>query len=291
MPRSSRPDVPDSTRAVDTAPRMHLSRRRFLRWSLVAGVGALIGGARVSTYRHRVEHHDVGMVGLGRPLDAAWLCDFHYGQFIREGSVAAWIDATLELTPDLVLLGGDMVDALTPRQHGPLLDQVARLRAPLGVFAIWGNHDTVRFRSERPRFEAALLDRGITVLHNRGVLVRDDLYLAGLDDLRTGRPDLRAALADRPARTPCLLLSHNPDVLPQVPTDVDLTLCGHTHGGQVRLPWIGPIVTSSLYGRRFVEGWVEAPARGYVSRGLGVTQVPIRINCPPEITSLTLRPA
>ena len=272
------------------APEAKLSRRRFLRWSVLAAVGTALGAGTLSTYRFGIVHRVAPVVSLRTPIRVVWLCDLHYGQFIREGSVAAWVDATLELEADLVLLGGDLVDALAPSDVTPLLGQLARLRAPLGVFAVWGNHDAVRFRHERERFRSALERNGVTLLRNRGVLVRDDLYLAGIDDLRTGRPDLSASLANRPTNTPCLLMSHNPDVLPQVPTNVDLTLCGHTHGGQVQLPWIGPVITSSRYGRRFAEGWVKAPARGYVSRGLGVTQIPIRINCPAELTTLTLTP-
>ena len=99
------------------------------------------------------------------------------------------------------------------------------------------------------------------------------------------------ALAERPPAAPTLLLSHNPDLLPLVPNGVDLTLCGHTHGGHVRLPGIGPIVTSSAYGRRFAAGWVRTPALGYVSRGPGVGVLPVRWDCPPEVTLLTLSPA
>ena len=79
-------------------------------------------------------------------------------------------------------------------------------------------------------------------------------------------------------------------MLPEVPTDVGLTLSGHTHGGQVVLPGLGALQTSSRYGDRFLAGWVQGPARGYVSRGLGVTSIPVRINCPAELTILDLMP-
>lgn len=239
-------------------------------------------------YRFQVDTIESRMIRLRTPLTVAWLADLHYGPFIREGSLAAWVDTTLALRSDLVLLGGDLVDYLQRGSLDPLLEQLSRIQAPLGVWGVWGNHDHHRLGPMIGDFEVALDAAGVRILRNRGALVRDDLFLAGIDDLRTGRPDLRAALAERPADVPCLLLSHNPDVLPAVPLSVDLTLCGHTHGGQVCLPGVGAVVTSSRYGRRFVSGWVEGPARGYVSRGLGVTHLPLRLGCPAELTHLTL---
>jgi uncharacterized protein len=273
------------------------SRRRFLRRALTLAVGAVaataVGGGVLSSYRFQVEAIEARLEGLRAPLRAAWLCDLHYGPFIGVGSVAAWVDATLALRPDVVLLGGDLIDVFGRGAPDPLIEQLGRLRAPLGVWGVWGNHDHngMRGRGGVAALEDALAEAGIVMLRNRGVQVRDDLHLAGLDDWRQGRPDLTAALAGRPVGVPCLLLSHNPDALPHVPTDVDLTLCGHTHGGQVRLPFVGPLVTSSRYGRRFASGWVRGPALGYVSRGLGVSQLPVRVLCPPELTDLTLVPA
>lgn len=290
--RSTRVETHEGT-VQHTEPshgRRVLSRRQVLTWLAASGLGIVLGRGALSVYTHRIEHVTAALPGLRSPMRAAWLCDMHVGAFVRGGSVERWIDDTIDLGPDVVLLGGDLVDALVPSDHAGLLTQLSRLHAPLGVYAVWGNHDTVRFRGQRARFERELAAHGVNVLQNRGVRVRDDLFIAGLDDLRTGRPDLSAALEERPAQGACVLLSHNPDVLPDVPVDVGLTLCGHTHGGQVRLPWLGPIRTSSRYGQRFASGWVEGPARGYVSRGLGVTQVPLRINCPPELTALRLEP-
>jgi predicted MPP superfamily phosphohydrolase len=131
---------------------------------------------------------------------------------------------------------------------------------------------------------------------NESVALRDDLTLAGLDDFRVGRPELDAALAG-PAGgdgVATVFLSHNPDVIPELPTDgggIDLLLAGHTHGGQVRLPGIGPLVTSSAYGARYASGWVPAPMPAFVSRGLGVTALPFRFACPAEIVVLDLVPA
>ncbi|MEJ2358658.1 MAG: metallophosphoesterase [Deinococcales bacterium] len=241
-----------------------------------------------SAYRFRVVQRSATLAGLTAPLRLTLLADLHFGPFIGAGSVAAWVAASNAARPDLVLLDGDLVD----RRAGdvaPLLRELAGLRASLGTYAVWGNHDHVRF-GDLSGFAADLRSVGVEVLVNRGVAVRRALYLAGIDDLRRGRPDLAAALAGRPEGAATLLLSHNPDVLPEVPLDVGLTLCGHTHGGQVRLPFVGALVTSSRYGQRFAQGWVEGPARGYVTHGLGVSLLPIRVDCPAELTVLDLLP-
>jgi uncharacterized protein len=102
---------------------------------------------------------------------------------------------------------------------------------------------------------------------------------------------MAATLSGRPEGAACLLVAHNPEALTTVPPDVDLTLCGHTHGGQVNVPGIGPLVKASHYTQRLLRGWSQQRALGYVSRGLGVSLLPLRLNCPPELTVLELAPA
>ncbi|MFN2323353.1 MAG: metallophosphoesterase [Trueperaceae bacterium] len=271
-----------------------MNRRRFLTHAAAVATAAALGSSAAQasgTYPFDVVHERAPLTGLRTPLRIAWLTDLHHGEFVRTASVRAWVDAALREAPDLVLLGGDLVDQ-TPGADpdAELFAELARLHAPLGVLAVAGNHDHGRFRGLGP-YVARLQGAGIDVLVNRGVVVRPDLYVTGLDDYRNGRPDLGATLRDRPVAGATLLVSHNPDVLPEVPTDVGLTLSGHTHGGQVVLPGVGALQTSSRYGDRFLAGWVEGPARGYVSRGLGVTSLPLRINCPAELTVLDLEPA
>ena len=271
-----------------------MDRRAFLRRTTAVAVAAAAGsvGAQVSgTYSFDVVRERAVLPGLRSPLRVALLTDLHHGHHVRTASVRAWVDAALEEAADLILLGGDLVDQ-TPGVDpvDELMAELTRLRAPLGVLAVAGNHDHGRFRGVGP-FAALLRGAGVEVLVNRGVTVRGDLHVAGLDDYRNGRPDLGATLRERGSERATVLVSHNPDVLPEVPVDVGLTLSGHTHGGQVVLPGVGALYTSSRYGDRFLAGWVEGPARGYVSRGLGVTSIPVRINCPAELTILDLVPA
>lgn len=269
-----------------------MNRRAFLRAAIAASLLAVPGVGVASAYRFVVERHARRLAGLAEPLRVVFMSDLHFGPYIREDSVASWVDAALAQLPDLILLGGDLVDANVGHDTGPLVGQLARLRAPLGVWAVWGNHDHVAFEPRRAlgAFRDTLTSVGVRVLVNESARARDDLRLAGIDDLLKGRPNLDVALDDVPGDGATLLFSHNPDVLPRVPPRVGLTLAGHTHGGQVCLPGGYPIYTSSRYGRRFAQGWVEGPARGYVSRGLGVTLLPFRFACPAELTVLDLTP-
>ena len=261
---------------------------------LAAGAAtAAVGEGVAGAYRFTLERIEATLPGLRSPVRVAWLVDLHFGPFIREGSVAAWVDATLAEAPDLILLGGDLVDYRAPDDVSPLLRQLARLRAPLGVYAVWGNHEFARYPDPRDleRFRLALADAGVTLLLNRGVDLSEDLHLVGLDADRVGPRRLESALAARPAGSACVLATHKPDMLPRIPPEVDLTLLGHTHGGQVILPGIGPLFLRTDLGRVGMAGWVRAPALGYVSRGLGVVHVPLRIACPAELTLATLLPA
>lgn len=266
------------------------------------GLSALAGSALAKAYSYEVNRYRHALSGLGSPLRVVLLTDLHYGLYIGRRSVRAWVETALALRPDAVLITGDFVDRDGALPLPPLFAELARLRAPLGVWGVWGNHDlgffarTARREGQAPAtvrgaFEERLRQAGVRVLCNAGVALRDDLFLAGVDDLRRGDARLAAALGQAPAGSAVLLLSHNPDLLPEVPGRVGLTLCGHTHGGQVCLPLAGPVVTSSRFGRRFAAGFVRGPAPGFVSRGLGVTTVPFRWNCPPEVVAFDFVPA
>ena len=240
-----------------------------------------------------VTRHRLTLPGLERPLRVAQLSDLHFGPVQRRNAIRAWVDATLALEPDAVLITGDFLeDERALPGLAPLGAELERLRAPLGVFGVLGNHDYGAFDSpaEARTLTEALEAAGVRVLVNEGFLLRGDAYLAGLDDLWLGRPDLEASLARAPRGAACLLMSHHPDVLPGVPATVALTLCGHTHGGQVVLPFVGPVHTGSKFRSRFASGFVRGDlgALGYVSRGLGTTALPFRFGCPAELAVFDL---
>ncbi|MBZ9751883.1 metallophosphoesterase [Deinococcus sp. HMF7604] len=285
-----------------------VTRRRVLRALGGGGLGLLAAGGlgTAQAYRFGVTRHARPLPGLKAPLRVVFLTDLHYGLYIGAGSVRAWVDAANAQTPDLVLLGGDQLDSRLDEEPQALLTELARLRAPLGVYGVWGNHDYGSFgryggrhygpartdwSAKRGVLEAAFANAGVTILRNAGRPLRDDLYVGGVDDLWHGQPDVGTALAGAGERA-TLLVTHNPDLLPALPQEVGLTLCGHTHGGQVRLPVIGAPMVPSRYGQRYAMGWVEG-AHGtpaYVSRGLGLSGIPFRNLCEPEVTVVDLQP-
>ena len=264
---------------------------RLLQTTLVSTLAFTIIRTVRNAYRFHVTHHRRAVPKLQRPLRVVQLSDLHVGPYVSLAVVRAWVVATNAQNPDLIIITGDFVDQWFGRDLEALAQVLSNLRAPLGVWGVWGNHDHARF-DDMGQLEQPLNRAGIRILTNRGVMLRDDLYLAGVDDLKNGVPDLSAALQDKPAETACLLLSHNPDFLPHIPLDVELTLCGHTHGGQIDLPGLGPLFTSSAHAQRFAAGWIEEPelAAAYVSRGLGVVLLPARLNCAAELTVFDLLP-
>ena len=191
--------------------------------------------------------------------------------------------------PDVILLLGDFIDAhplwggrVTPEQ---IARELAAASAPLGVFAVLGNHD---WKQAGHRMWRALDDAGIEVLENRAVQT-GGFHVAGLADLRLRRPDLPSALADVPPGGPVILLSHDPDVFPYVPDRVALTLSGHLHGGQVAIPVLRRPALPSRYGERYARGHVvEEDRHLYVSSGLGTSGLPLRLLAPPEVVILEL---
>jgi predicted MPP superfamily phosphohydrolase len=249
---------------------------------------------------------EVAMAGLPAAFDGVrilLITDIHLGPFLRPASLLRVFDRLLAAGPDLVLLGGDLTTARLD-EFPPGTAAFRALRAPLGVFAVLGNHD--HYTGEPDRLRAMLGECGIAVLHNRAVVLErraigvagvagaaapDRLVLAGIDDLHAGRPDLGAALAQAPRGLPIVLLSHNPDIVFEAARHgVGLVLSGHTHGGQVRIPGLPVLVRMSRY--RLDEWCYDAgDARVIVSRGLGVTGLPVRLACPPEAVLITLRRA
>ena len=219
------------------------------------------------------------------------LSDLHAGApHAGRKAIARAVDRVNAEAPDAMLLLGDFTDAhpvwggrVTPAE---IAAELSGLRSPLGTFAVLGNHDW-----KRAGFAIweALRDAGIEVLENRAVKA-GDVYIAGLADLRSRRPDLPGALDGIPPDAPVILLAHDPDVFPFVPHRVPLTLSGHLHGGQVAIPLLRLPAIPSRYGERFVRGHVVEDGRHlYVTSGLGTSGLPVRLFRPPEIVILELR--
>lgn len=218
----------------------------------------------------------------------ALLADVHLGPFVRGGYLRRVIDETLRRAPNLVVLAGDMADRCPSdrRRFARLIEPLARA-AP--TVAVWGNHD---YYFRWPGFARRLAAAGVDVLVNRCRLLcrgGEGVALVGLDDLTRGGPDPAAAMATVPTGAFVIAVAHNPDLADAIgPSRTGLMLCGHTHGGQIRL--FGRAMVTHVRNPRYVSGLVEGPGFPmYISRGLGLGGLPIRYGADPELTILTLR--
>lgn len=217
------------------------------------------------------------------------LSDFHLYPYTQIGFLRQVIAEATALQPDLIVLTGDYVtlDAEAIHELAPAL---AGLNARHGVYAVLGNHD---LWTNRHMIEAGFAQERLPLLVNERVPISvgaGRLHLAGLDDGWSGQADLRTALEGAPLDEPVLLLVHEPDLFDQYVQDprVVIQLSGHSHGGQVRITSGKPRILPYL-GRKYEQGLYQVNGAWlYTNRGLGYTSVPVRINCSPEITEITL---
>ncbi len=286
-------------------PPAEVSRRRFLSW--VLGAGLALGAAASATAGYalvlepgwlQVKRVPVVLPGLPPALDGlsiAHLTDLHWGRYTGLREIRAAVEAANALEPDLVVLTGDYVLGSAAYAE-PCAAELAALRAPLGVYAVAGNHD---HWTDIATVGGALAAAGLPLMRNearRLEVAGSALWLAGLDDVCEGHDDLESALAPVPPGEPVLLLVHEPDfaiVAAFAPWSILLQLSGHSHGGQVCLPFVGPPILPWL-GRIYPAGLqavTGASLQVYTNCGVGVISPPVRINCRPEVALLTLRAA
>jgi predicted MPP superfamily phosphohydrolase len=267
-----------------------------LTGAAAVGAAALLAWAGwIEPRRLVVRDVELAPPGWPRHLDgmrAGVLSDVHAGvPHMPLEKVARAVDALNVRAPDVHLLLGDFLDASQPwrRRIAPELvaEELARLRAPLGSVAVVGNHD---WRNSGDRIWRALEAEGVTVLEDRAVELANGLWVAGLGDLRHRRPNVATALREIPPDAPAIVLSHDPDMFPEVPERVSLTLAGHTHGGQVAIPLLRRPMMPSYYGERYARGLIVEHGRHLlVSSGLGTSGLPVRFLAPPEVLIVTLR--
>jgi predicted MPP superfamily phosphohydrolase len=238
------------------------------------------------------------VVGAGYPADqapvrVALLSDLHVqGPDMPPERVARIVAQVNALRPDLVLIAGDFAGDRTlstrtystPETVAPL----AELRAPLGVIAVLGNHDYWRNGQE---MRDALIRVHVRVLQNQAVQA-GPLVIGGLDDQRTGHNrDNQTYSSMRGLAGARVLLSHSPDPFATLPPDIGLMLAGHTHCGQIRLPFYGALTNDSAYGERYACGYIEQNGRKLiVTAGLGASILPLRLLAPPDLWIVTIGP-
>lgn len=226
-------------------------------------------------------------------LRVAVISDLHAGApHVKADAVARVVAKVNAERPDVVLLLGDYVDEHVAFGRHVAPEAVAGvlggLRAAHGVYAVLGNHDWVEGGG---RIARALRDAGIVVLENDAAPVADLLWVVGLAAGGRRRVDIGGAFAPVPEGASTIVLTHSPDVFPSLPDRAALTVAGHTHGGQVNLPFLRRRAIPSRYGDRYAAGHVEEDGRHlFVSSGVGTSGYPVRLGRPPEVAVLTLQP-
>ena len=208
----------------------------------------------------------------------------------QERSLIKVVEAINSQNPDIVVLGGDFVKGDFPQESmepEKIAAMLGKIQAKYGAYAVLGNHDRWY---DSTRVAAALKEQGIILLENDNKKIDicgKSLYIAGVEDIMTGKPDYARAFLN--TSSPVILVSHSPDIFPEVAQSPFLILCGHLHGGQVRLPFIGSLVVPSKYGNRYSLGLFEEKGKKMiVSKGVGTSLLNLRFNCLPEIVLIEI---
>jgi len=282
--------APRALRVADPLP-ADPGRRRLLK-AAVGGVAAapvvLSGiGAAYASKAYEVEEVDLL---FGCSLRVVQLSDIHAGLYMTRREMRRYAERVIRLQPDLFVLTGDFVSNSLSYLPG-CLAEMERVQARYGTFATLGNHE--HYAGRMPDILAAFGRTRITLLQNDHRVIDTGcgrFAVAGIDDLRTGVPDLAAALDGLGAAMPTILLSHQPEIFPEAARQgIPLTLAGHWHGGQVKVSLPGLDLSIAHLMSPYPEGQYRiGMSHLYVSRGIGTTGAPIRLNAPPEITLLHL---
>jgi predicted MPP superfamily phosphohydrolase len=280
--------IVDALRGVPVGP-----SPGFFLWTYALGLLVCGYGVTLRRWRFHVREHDVTVRGLDPAFDGyviAQLSDLHIGANTPLWWGMRWVRAANAAAPDLVAITGDMVTSGTVF-HEDIAALVGSLRAKDGVVVSMGNHDY--FGDGEPLI-SLLIQRGARVLRNEGMFVaRGDaeLHVAALDDTWTRRADMTRALEGRREGVPTVLLAHDPDRFPQAADrGVEVVLSGHTHGGQIAVPFFARHINASRLAHHFHLGiYRRGSSTLHVHPGLGTTGPPIRLGAAPAVVLLRLR--
>ncbi|WP_197479887.1 metallophosphoesterase [Paenibacillus swuensis] len=274
-----------------------MNRRSFLTKAFMAG-GALLLTPTYSFFKERLwyeeKHVTISIPFLPNAMNGlrvVHFSDLHAGHFYGEEQLAELVRRINLLQPDVLCFTGDLYDGPIAENDG-LTELLAQLKASNGKFAVLGNHD---YWDSPKKVTARLQEAGFTVLNNKHAMItknNSELYIAGLKNVTWDQPDLMDAIKGIPKEACTLLLVHEPDFADRIDdkSSVSLQLSGHSHGGQIRLPGIGALITPPR-GSKYVDGLYRLPGglQVYTNRGIGTSQLPLRLFCRPEITILTLK--
>jgi predicted MPP superfamily phosphohydrolase len=278
--------------SLDTASGpVDLGRRRFLQ----AGVGSVAAAPLLlsgygAAYAGKAYEVEQLTLPFGRSLRVVQLTDIHAGIYMTRDDIRRYVNQVIALQPELFVLTGDFISnsmVFLPA----CVEEMARVRAPYGTFATLGNHEHLW---GQPAVVRAMFQRhGIPLLNNAHTVIhtaQGPFAVVGIDDLQWGRPELEAALRGLDPTIPTLLLSHRPEIFPEAAArGIRLTLSGHYHGGQIKLSLPGGDLSMAHLRTPYPEGLYRINGSHlYVSRGIGTTFTPVRLNAPPEVTLFQL---
>jgi uncharacterized protein len=289
----------ETTLAVTPAEQKQLlTRRNFLRLAVGSAAGLALYAGEIA--RHEIETIQRSITLSGLPdafagMRIVQISDFHFAEYTEAFFLKEIVRKVNALTPDVVVLTGDFVSQGPLRRHFAIrmgyqcAELLSEIQCPIR-YAILGNHDA---GVSAPAVTDALRTHGIPVLANRSVpLERGNqrLWFAGIEDALKQRPNLAAALPAGRRNEPVILLAHEPDFAEYaLGHKIGLVLSGHTHGGQICLPFLPPLLLPEM-GRQYVHGLfrLDDGLQLNVNRGIGAVLLPFRFRCPPEITVITL---
>ncbi len=292
VPSLSRGRFVSPVSTASTTPAPPISRRAFLKTSakgaLAAGCVFSLGDAMSLHVTHKTLH----LTGLPRSLSGfkvAFASDFHHGPLVDLPTIREAVDRINAQSPDVILLGGDYI-TLGIEYYEGVFEELSRLAAPRGVYSVPGNHE---YGNGIVHYRKYLSATPIADLTNKGFAVDSGLYIAGLDDEWGGSPDAVAAVADAPSGVPRVVFTHNPALADLLPAGfAGLIIAGHTHGWQVYVPGVTRFAMPIDSMRKYRAGYYRTAAGlMYVSRGVGLYHIPLRLWASAEVTMFTLKSA
>lgn len=278
------------------------SRRSFLKGLLSFSLGSLFLAASGYTYARYFEPTmlDVKKLTMNHPkipmsfegFTIIQFSDTHLSEFFTLKQLETLVNKINSLSPDLILFTGDLMDEPNNYSHiNDIVPVLEKLKAPFGKYAVYGNHDHGGYGTDI--YKNVIEMSGFTLLVNEVTNISKEdgskIAIAGIDDLILGKPSYEGTLGNLNRDLFTILLAHEPDAALETKNFlVDLQLSGHSHGGQIQLPFLGPLITPP-YAMHYFEGMYEIDSmKLYVNRGIGTTRLPFRFLSPPEITQFTL---
>jgi uncharacterized protein len=301
--RAMRPRI-QSIREHPRTQAFDASRRVFLRRSVYGLTAASFGGTAYGMLIGRnaceMNEREIRIAGLPPQFSGftiGLVTDVHSSLYMQKRDMDEYVLRMNDLGADIVVVAGDLVNGNVDEVH-PFAEAFSRLKAPMGVFGVLGNHDY--YTRQPDKIARVATDAGVKMLRNQSLVLKKDgsgIIIAGMDDAGSSQvaaQKMDAALKNDSGPLPTILVSHRPYFLEEAAErNVGLVLSGHTHGGQVVFGRLGgtTMTPAALYSPYVWGLYRKKQTQMYVSRGIGTVGVPIRINCPPELTRIVLRPA